>query len=305
MVRIDRDASGRLRGHCNEYGNILYPTEAQAQRYAFQWREWAQHLRRHNRLDGSAPVQGAGCLFVGEGIVAGRKYGLLAIAPGCHRADDVILPDGARNQSRALVGLFLGEIVNGVAVDVALGATTLTQDLITIDVSALERALDEIPLIAEPKDGGYLMFSNESSRGRQITQAEYDHLHRPEALRKSDLVIDLLLCKVWRKGRPRGMVLDSKGRSTGKRLGDRGVRLLASYVKRPGIPMMARDTEAYQGVLVEPRSAAIMLATVRRSTHATAFLKSGAHSSEPGETTYVFTPPSGMTWRVFAPLLPK
>lgn len=305
MVRIDRDASGRLRGHCNEYGNVLYPTEAQVQRYAFQWREWAQHIRQRNRLDGPGPVQGAGCLFVGEGVVAGRKYGLLAIAPGCHQADGVIPPDGARNKSRALVGLFLGDVVNGAAVDIALGAATLKQDLIAIDDSALEQALDQVPLVAQPQSGGYMMFSHDSPRGRQITQAEYDRLHRREALKECDLVVDLMLSKVWRNGRPRGVVLDSKGRSTGKKLGDRGVRLLAAYVKRPGIPMKARDTEAYEGVPVEPRSAAIMLATTRRSTHSTAFLKSGARSSEPGATTYVFTPPSGMTWRIFAPLLPK
>jgi hypothetical protein len=76
------------------------------------------------------PGQGAGCLFVGEGIVAGGSMACWLSRP-LSSADGVILRADA-NQSRAL-GLFR-DIVNGVAVDVALGAATLKQDLITIDV---------------------------------------------------------------------------------------------------------------------------------------------------------------------------
>lgn len=294
VVRVDGDG-GTYRGYCNEYGAPIDVSIDQIQRYRFVWSAWAEWLRRANRLAGPHPVQGSGCLFVGEGIVAGRKYGLLVVAPGCRQTIDVVLPEGARHPQRALIGLLLGEQVQDLAVDVTLTADILEQDLITIDASALEQALDGVPLVIQPGEATCFAFSHDSRKGHFITQAEYDRLHRLDVLKKFDLFIDLLHCKVWRNGRICGTVLDGNGRSTGKKLKDRGVLLLASYVKRPGFPMCAHKTSAYRDT-VSPRSAAVMLSAVRRSIHGTAFLKSGARSSQPGETMYVFEPPSTMKW---------
>lgn len=295
VVRVDNEG-GRYRGYCNEYGAPIDVSIEQIQHYRFAWSAWAVLMRRANHLAGAGPVQGTGCLFVGEGTVAGRRYGLLVVAPGCQRSLDVVLPEGARHAGRALLGLFLGDKVQGFAVDAVLTLDRLGQDLVTIDASALERALDEVPLVVQPGETGYRMSSRASPKGIPITAAEYDRLHRPNDLKKFDLFIDLLLCKVWRKGRACGTVLDGKGRSTGKGLKGRGILLLASYVRRPGSPMRADETPVYRDAAVSPRSAAVMFSSVRRSIHGTAFLKSGARSSQPGETTYVFDPPAGMTW---------
>ncbi len=295
VVRVDGDG-GTYRGYCNEYGAPINVSIDQIQRYRFVWSTWAEWLRRANRLDGSHPAQGSGCMFVGEGIVAGRKYGLLVVAPGCRQAVDVVLPEGARHPERALVAILLGEQLQDLAVDVTLSADALAKDLITLNASALEQALDQTPLVIQPDQASCLMFSHDKPKGCPIAPADYEHLHRFEVLKEFDLFIDLLHCKVWRKGRVCGTILDGKGRSTGKKLKDRGIHLLASYVRRPRVPMRAQQTPAYRDVTVEPRSAAVMLSAVRRSIHGTAFLKSGARSAQPGETTYIFEPPSTMTW---------
>jgi len=295
VVRVDGDG-GAYRGYCNEYGAPLEISIDQIQRYRFVWSAWAEWLRRANRLDGPHPAQGSGCLFVGEGIVAGRKYGLLVVAPGCRQANDVVLPEGARHPDRALLGLLLGEQAQDLAVDVALSsAGVLAKDLITLDASAVEQALDRVPLVIPPGEATCLAFSHDNRKAHPITQAEYDRLHRRDVLKKFDLFVDVLHCKIWRNGRVCGMVLDGNGRSTGKKLGDQGVLLLASYVRRPGTPMCAYKTPAY-GDRVSPRSAAVMLSAVRRSIHGTEFLKSGARSSQPGETMYVFDPSPTMKW---------
>ncbi len=295
VVRVDGDG-GTYRGYCNEYGVPLDVSIDQIQRYRFVWSAWAEWLRRANRLDGPQPVQGSGCLFVGEGRMAGRKYGLLVVAPGCRQASDVVLPEGARHSERALVGLLLGEQVQDLVVDVTISAGILAKDLVTLDVSVLETALDKTPFVIQPDQASYLMFSHDSPKGCPITPNDYERLHRLEMLKEFDLFIDLLRCKVWRKGRVCGTILDGKGRSTGKKLKDRGVLLLASYVRRPRVPMRAHETPAYGDVTVDPRSAAVMLSAVRRSIHGTAFLKSGARSAQPGETTYIFEPPATMKW---------
>ncbi|PIQ83236.1 MAG: hypothetical protein COV75_08490 [Candidatus Omnitrophica bacterium CG11_big_fil_rev_8_21_14_0_20_63_9] len=294
VVRVDGDG-GAYRGYCNEYGVPINVSIDQIQRYRFVWSAWAESLRRANRLDGPPPIQGSGCVFIGEGIAAGRKYGLLVLAPGCRLAEDIVLPEGARQSDRALLALPLGEQVQDLAVDAVISADVLTTDLITINASALEQILDQLPLVISPGEAICLAFGHDNRKAHPITQAEYDRLHRRDVLKTFDLFVDVLHAKIWRNGRACGVVIDGSGRSTGKKLGDQGVLLLASYMKRPGIPMCAHKTSAY-GDRVAPRTAAVMLSVVRRSIHGTAFLKSGARSSQPGETMYVFDPPSTMTW---------
>lgn len=294
VVRVDGDG-GEYRGYCNEYGLPLPVSVDQIQRYRFDGEAWADWLRRTNRLDEAGPVAGAGALFIGSGHVAGRDFGLVAIAPGCRDAASVTLPEAARQPGRALVGLALGGEVNGLAVDAWITPDAIADDLGTIDAAILEQALDAVPLVVRPSDAKCLLYSHDSPKGRPVDEAEYERLHRREILKGYDLFVDLLLSRVWRKGRSCGTILDAKGRSKGKKLGDRGVNLLAAYVRRPGVPMRAHETPAYREVVVSPRSAAVLFSEVRRSVHGSAFLISGARASQPGETSYVFEP-RDMTW---------
>jgi hypothetical protein len=297
---VDADG-GVYRGYCNEYALPLEVSPDQIQRYRFAWEAWAKWLRHKNALDGAGPAQGAGTLFVGNGKVSGRDFGLLVVAPGCRRAADVVVPEAARQPGRALVALLLGEPADDLPVAATISAAALGADLGTIDGAALERALDAVPLTVSRGETKCILFCRESPKGRPIDEDEYERLHRADVRKGFDIFIDLLLAKVWRKGRACGTVLDAQGRSKRKKLGDRAINLLADYVRRPGIPMVASETPTYRDAATSPRSAAVLLGEVRRSVSGKKFILSGARSEKPGETTYTFEP-GDMTWCVLARL---
>lgn len=298
IVHVDR-AGGAYRGYCNEWGAPLEVTIDQIQRYRFDWLAWATWLRRKNALDGPGPALGAGALFVGSGTVGGREYGLLVVAPGCRHAEDVIVPEPARKTGRALVALLLGEPVEDLPVDATIPAVALGADLGTIDGAVIEHALDAVPQTITPGMAKCMLYSHESPRGHPIDEKEYARLHRPDVRQGFDVFIDLLRIRVWRRGRACTAVLGSDGRATGKKLGDVAISLLADYVRRPGIPMVAGETPTYRGDATDMRSAAVMLSTVRRSVQGSRFIRTGARSKEPGGTTYVFES-GGMSWCVLA-----
>lgn len=296
-VRVDVE-DGVYWGYCNEAGRRIEVSPDLLQRYRFAWEPWAAALRRENGLDGPGPVLGAGALYVGSGTVAGREYGLVVVAPGCRRAADVVLPEGARKPGRTIVALLLGEPIEPLPVDATVPATALQKDFATIDGTVLENAIDAVPQLVRVRgEAKCVRFSNEVPRGGPIDEREYKRLLRPEVLKEFGIFIDLLHCKVWRKGRPYGTVLDGKGRSTGRSLGQRHLSLLADYVTRPEIPMVACDAPTYRRASVEPRSAAAQLNEVRRSVHGKTLIRTGRRSAEPGQTTYVFSP-GGLTWCV-------
>jgi hypothetical protein len=151
-------------------------------------------------------VQGAGTLFVGSGKVGGRDFGLVVVAPGCRRAADVVVPEEARQPGRALVALLLGEPADDLPVAATVSAAVLGADLGTLDGAALERALDAVPLTVSRGETKCLFFCRESPKGRPIDEAEYERLHRADVRKGFDIFIDLLLAKVWRRGRACGLL---------------------------------------------------------------------------------------------------
>jgi hypothetical protein len=163
----------------------------------------------------------------------------------------------------------------------------------------IEHALDAVPQTITPGMAKCMLYSHESPRGHPIDEKEYARLHRPDVRQGFDVFIDLLRIRVWRRGRACTAVLGSDGRATGKKLGDVAISLLADYVRRPGIPMVAGETPTYRGDATDMRSAAVMLSTVRRSVQGSRFIRTGARSKEPGGTTYVFES-GGMSWCVLA-----
>lgn len=303
VVRVET-TDGKTWGYCNEYGSPLAVDPEQLTRYAFSWEAWARELRRVNRLDGVAPARGTGSLLVGDGTIAGRRFRLVVVAAGCGVPDDVVLPAVPPDPERATVALFLGAPVEGFNVDATLAGDALAADRVTLDAAALERALAPVPITVPPDQATYMRYADDAPGGVPIDDVEYARLHRRDVLGAIDILVDVPGCGIWRKGRACGVVLDANGRSTGKRILDRGVRLLAAYVRRPNVPTPAHKTSAYRGVPVSPRSAAVLFATVRRSIHGTEFLRSGARSSQPGETEYVFVP-GDRRWCVIERLPPK
>lgn len=300
VVRVD-GSGGAYRGYCNEYGRPLPVSLDQIQRYAFDWRAWAELLRRRNRLGGAGPVQGTGALYVGCGTVGGRQFGLVVVAPGCTDVSAVVLPSEAVQATHPLVALLLGAGAEGLPVSATVAADGLGPDLATIDAAALELALDAVPLVVDRTAAKCLLYSHEHPKGRPIDEAEYEHLHRAAVLKTFDLFVDLLQCKVWRAGRAHVRVLDAKGRPTGKNLGDRALSLLADYMRRPGVPMAANETPTYRDAPAGPRTPGVLFGQVRRSIRGSAFLVSGARASRQGDTTYVFQPGS-MSWCLLAPM---
>lgn len=303
VVRVDVN-DGRCWGYCNEYGRPIELSLAQIQRYRFDGEKWAAWLRRKNSLGGTGPVRGAGAMFVGSGTVGGREFGLVVVAPGCHRAADVVFPEGVRLSGRPLVALLLGEPAEDLPVDASVPAGALGPDLGTIDGDALEQALAGTSPAGVPVEARYMLYSHERKSGRPIDEAEYERLHQPEVRKTYDVFIDLPRSRVWRKGRACVTVLDGAGKATTKKLGRVAIALLADYVRRPGIPMVADDTPTYRELLTGARSAAERLAAVRRSVHLKTSIVSGEPAKTPGKTMYSFEP-NGMTWCVVDRLPPK
>jgi len=296
-VRVDCGPSGSYRGYCNEYGSPIEVSLEQIKRYEFSWKRWAEWLRRANRLAGAGPSLGSGCLYVGEGTVAGRCFGLLVVAPGSHRDADTIPPPEAYESHRPLVFLLLGNGCTAPFGNIVLKASeSLGKDLVTIRDADLERVLADLPVVVQKHDLTFLCYSNECPRGKPIDRGEYERLHREDRRSRFDLLVDIPKCRIWRKGRACQTVLNKKGVSTGRRLGERSVRLLADYIKHPGVPMIPYQAPSYRQDPVEPRSAAVMLAKVRRSIRGGGFLRTVSTAARAGESMYVFEPPQGMTY---------
>jgi len=295
---VDVDSStGEPKGRCRIYGRPVAVTSEQTRRYRFDVAAWAKWLRLKNRLSGAGPTVGDGAMFVGVGTIGGREFGLLVVAPGCERASDVIVPDGSRQDGRALVALLLGDPIEGLDVGATLSRAELGADMGTINQDALERAVCGAPVRPVRVDLTYSMFCRESPAGRRIDDAEYNRLSAPAVRDKFGLFIDVPACAVWRSGRRHEKVLDSSGRPRIKRLGPTSVGLLADYVKRPERPMTAKDTPTYRTSSISPRSATAQLGEVRRSVRGQDFIRPGARSKKYGELPYVFTP-SSMRWCV-------
>lgn len=287
---------------CPEFGRPVSVEVDLLQRYRFDWPTWAARIRNANSLSGEGPTLGAGVLLVGDGTVAGREFRLAVIAPSCRLSTEVIFPDGARRDDKPIVAILLGAAIQGLRMCSCVPAAAFGPDLVTVDLDAVERALDDVPVaVTSAATTKCMMYDAGHKRGRAIDEVEYARLHRTDVLAGYDILIDLLLGKVWRNGRACGTVLDAKGHSKGKKLGDRAVSLLADYVRRPGVPMVAGETPTYRDVVVGDRSAAILLGDARRSIRGKSFIRTGARSHTPGETTYVFEPGS-MKWCVLGRL---
>jgi len=299
-VRVDV-VNGAHWGYCNEAGRPIEVSRELLQRYRFDWKPWAALLRRRNGLDGPDPTLGAGALFVGSGTLIGREFGLVVVAPGCRRAADVILPEGSREPGRTLVALLLGEPAEDLPVDATVPASALAEDLVTINAAAIEHALADVPITVTPGDAVCILYSHECPRGKPIDHVEYQRLHTPEVRAGFDLFIDRIQSGVWCKGQPRVTVLDARGRSKGKKLGPVPIGLLADYVRRPRVPMIAKDTPTYRGSPTSGRSASVQLGEIRRSVRGEQFIRSGARADKLGETPYYFDP-GGMTWCLLEPL---
>ncbi len=136
---LERD--GAYVGMCDENGQPMAVTKEQIRRYRFDGVRWAAWIRRKNSLGGPDPVLGAGAMFVGHGSAAGRPYALVVVAPGCRHAADVVLPREALHAGRPIAALLLGEPVEDLRVGATIPFAALGDDLGTIDLSAIERAL--------------------------------------------------------------------------------------------------------------------------------------------------------------------
>jgi len=288
---VEEDASGRFLAYCNEYGSPVEVAADQLRRYGFDWRNWADWLRRQNGLNGPAPALGQGCMLVGDGSVAGRAYRLVLVAPAYRSQADIVLPGAAIGADPPRVLLLLGEGRADTFDDLTLGAAeSLGEDLVTIDRARLEAVLVDVPIIIDDGDLIYHCFTPDHPKGKAITEAECERLRQKDVRAGYDLFIDLLDNKIWRKGRSQGTELKSNGQSNGKKLGQKSVRLLADYIKRPHHPMAPAATPTYQGAAVEARSCSVRFSTVRRSIKGTRFLRTATQGSEPGTGTYVFEP---------------
>lgn len=290
-------STGEPHGICRTYGRRVAVTRDQIRRYRFDVTAWARWVRLKNRLGGAGPTIGDGAMFVGSGTIGGRDFGLLVVAPGCAHAGDVVVPDGSKQDGRALVALLLGEPVKGFDVGPTLSLAELDPDMGTLSPAALERAVLGAPVRPLQSALTYVMFCRESPSGRRIDDAEYGRVTAPSVRDAFDLFIDVPACAVWRKGRTYNQVLDAKGRSRKKALGPTSVGLLADYVKRPERPMKPLETPTYRTASITERSAASQLLEVRRSVRGTAFLRPGARSNTYGALPYIFTP-RGLSWCV-------
>lgn len=287
---VEEDASGRFLAYCNEYGSPVAVSADQLRRYGFDWRNWAGWLRRQNGLNGPAPALGQGCMLVGDGAVAGRAYRLVVVAPAYRGQVDVVLPAAATGSDPPRVLLLLGEANADSFDDLTVDGDALGDDLVTIDAARLEAVLVDVPIVIDDGDLLYRCFTHEHPKGKAITEAECERLRQKGVRADYDLFIDLLDNRIWRKGRSHGTELKSNGQSNGKKLGQRSVRLLADYIKRPHHPMAPSATPTYEGAAVEARSSSVRFSTVRRSIKGTRFLRTATQGFEPGTGTYVFEP---------------
>lgn len=172
-VRVDVQ-DGVHHGYCNEAGRPIPISPDRLQRYCFDWGKWASWLRLKNQLNGAGPTLGAGVLFVGAGTTSGREFGLVVVAPGCRRAADLVMPEGARQPGRALVALLLGEPTERLPVDATVPATSLGADLATIDGAALAHAIDAAaPKLALERWSGPALAAKQAAKalGYQSGQA--------------------------------------------------------------------------------------------------------------------------------------
>ena len=290
-VLVEEDASGRYFAYCNEYGSPVEVSADQLRRYGFDWKNWADWLRRENGLAGSPPALGQGCMLVGDGSVAGRAYRFVVVAPAYGSQDEIVLPVAAADTEPPRVLLLLGRGTKDSFDDLVLNADkALASDLVKIDAAELEAVLEDVPVVLDDRDLVYRCYNQEHPKGQAITEARCDRLRQKSARTGYDLFIDLLENTIWRKGRRHGTELRKDGSTTGKKLGPTSVHLLADYIKRPGHPMAPHMTPTYRGVAIEARSASVRFSTVRRSVNGKRFLRSAAAGIEPGTGTYVFEP---------------
>lgn len=138
--RVDCER-GRYWAKCEEYGRPLELSRAQVQRYRFNWKPWADRMRRTNALAGPDPVMSVGVVHVGNGAAGPHEYSLVLVAPGCERAADVVVPEQARLGGRFVVALHLGSPAEGLPVDALLPLDAMRADLRTIDPVAIELAI--------------------------------------------------------------------------------------------------------------------------------------------------------------------
>lgn len=296
VVRVD-SSGGVYRGFCGVFGVEVGVNVEQTRWYRFVWQAWAGWVRRKNSLTGPDPALGVGTLYVGDGQVAGREFGLIVVAPGCERAGEAAVPEVARQSGRPQIALTLGSPLEDLRVGTAIPLSALSTDFATINGEVLERALGASAPRASRGDTVCLMHSSRSKGARELDQDEYVRESAPAARNEVDLFIDLVQGRVWRKGRPCLWILNESGKSTGRRLGMTAMRLLADYVRRPGTPMIPKATPTYRGAHAAPRTSAVQLTTVRRSVDAAGLLRLVNRSHMPGESTYAFEPDTA-TWCV-------
>jgi hypothetical protein len=288
---VEEDSSGRFLAYCNDYGSPVEVSADQLRRYGFDWRNWADWLRRENGLGGVTPALGQGCMLVGDGTVAGRSFQLVVVAPAYDSQADIVLPADAVRADPPRVLLLLGDSDGHSFDDLAVNAEeVLGDDLIAIDGARLEALLVDVPVVIDDGDLAYRCFTHEHPKGKAISEAECERLRQKDTRAGYDLFIDLLDNRIWRSGRRYGTELKKDGRSNGKKLGPTSVRLLADYIKRPHHPMAPHVTPTYEGAAIDARSSSVRFSTVRRSIKGKRFLRSAATGFELGTGTYVFEP---------------
>lgn len=295
-VIVEADSEGVYWGYCNEAGSPIKVSQEQVRRYAFDPEGWAKWLRKQNRIEGAGPAFGKGCMYVGNGVAGGRAYSLVLIAPGCRKSSDILLPREAVGIEPPLVFVHLGEGTADAFDGLMLGAdAVIGDDLVTLNPDRIEELLVDAPVVIQDKNLAYRCFTNKHKKGQLITEADCERLRAKEARDQFDLFIDLLASRIWRKGRACGVVLNKQRQSTGKKLGEKPIRLIGDYVKRPDFPMVPSRTLTYQNTTIDLRSASVLLTTAIRSINGSRFFRLAASGSEPGGGTYVFEP-MGITY---------
>lgn len=291
MVMVECDENRVYWGYCNDVGEPIEVPGDLVRRYAFDWKQWVKNVRTTNNLGGSSPSLGKGCLSVGVGQVGGHDYQLAFVAPGCSATDDVILPSECWKNGASLLMILLGkqyfEYPNATTLQVD---DVLRDDLITLDTESIERAIVDAPFSIQNKDLVYRVFSNDHPNGKPITEAECMLLRKSSSRDRYDLFVDLLVYKIWRKGRGCVNELNGNGLSTKRKLGSKSINLIAYYIKRPHHPMAPHQTPCYQDSSKEGRSASVRFASVRRSIRGAKIFPLAAKGQGVSESTYSFEP---------------
>lgn len=298
MVTVQKERDGHYRGLCKEHGQIVTIKAEDAEWVDFDPVAWARAVRALNNVKGDFTTDPREIFPLGA-LKHKRRTVEVCVVSGS-------APVGAIAQMRPSEGgdlllcIDLGNRVSSswpAAKDrQSINAVDVFQDdMLALRDSALADAMQSIPQKTTTSTKPFLKYTG-TAKPASLTEEQYLAESNEANKKRQHLFIDLSKIEAWRDGvrisKMHTKATKKKSKKQSKRpVSENGLKIVAHYLKRPGVPCAPVRTDPYADKKTTATSAQVAFNCIRKALNLAEVLPRG--ETVDGVRQYSFQRPPG------------